>query len=613
MRILFIDYETFYSDDFGIKKIDGRKATRTEYVTDPRFKAHGMAVSIDGSPDEWISGAHLREFWGDVGPHVDAVCAHNGVFDHAITARLYTAKRFFLLDTLSMAQGWLGAQLPALSLSLASLAKFYFPDDPSMWKQEGGLDPSKGKVTLNPEEERLTAAYAKQDNKVCRGLFQKLLAEPYPWETELQNISITLAMAVYPVLVMDSIKAGKIHAEESRIKAETVARLGLSRADLRSGEKFADILRQLGVDPPMKPSPKNPEKMIYAFASKDPGMVEMLEHDDPQIQAVAEARVGEKASQMESRAATFARLPSPLPVPLQYASAHTGRHGGREINLQNLKRGSEIRACIKAPPGHKLIVADLSQIELRMNAWWCGEHWLLEALRDGVDVYSQLATRIYGRTITKADEAERFIGKTGELSCGYGSGWGKVLSSLIAQKVPADEPLARGIVKSYRTTHPAIIARWKELGDRAIPALAGRDAALEINGVMFEKGRAVLPSGRSIWYSELRVNENGDWEYDFRGKGRVPFRKKLWPGGLLENVIQALSFDVFAYHSRQMDAEGLYPVLMVHDEVMVVAPDHEVERVGARILDIQTKAPAWCAGIPLKGELGVGDDYRAAK
>lgn len=615
--ILFIDYETYYADDFSIGKMDGRKSCRTEYLHDPRFKAHGMACSFDSGKDEWISGRYLPEFWRDMEGSVDAVCCHNGLFDHAITAKFYSQKRFFLLDTMSMAQGVLAAKHPALSLSLASLAKFYFPDDPSMWKQEGGLDPSKGKVTLNPEEERLTAAYAKQDNKVCRGLFQKLLAEPYPWETELQNISITLAMAVYPVLVMDSLKAAKIHAEESRIKAETVARLGVSRADLRSGEKFADILRQLGVDPPMKPSPKNPEKMIYAFASKDPGMVELLEHDDPSVQAVAEARVGEKASQMESRAATFARLPSPLPVPMRYHAAHTGRHGGEEYNLLNLKRGSDLRGCIRAPAGYKLLVSDLSQAELRLNMWWCGQDDVLAQLAAGVDVYCKLGSTIFGREIfdTEEDAAERYCAKQAELSCQYQVGHARLCKEVRKEpkaRALMDEALARKIVKTYRSTRTKVVERWKELQDRAIPALAGRDAPMEINGVWFEKGRVVLPSGRPIWYHDLRVNEEGDWIYTGRDKSRTKI-KRLYAGATMENIIQAMQFDVYMFHARILDSEGIPLVMGVYDEAGFVPPEAEAQRWKERVAEVQSMTPDWCKGVPFKGKGNIGMTYQECK
>ena len=610
MTIAFVDFETHFSDEYSLKRM-----TRTMYINDPRFVALGMAFSLDGSEDVWIPGKHLREFWGDMQGHIDAICAHNTVFDAGILSRYFCPKRFFLLDTLSMGQGVLAAQHPRMSLSLASLAKHYFPDDPSMWKLEGGLDPSKGKRVLTADEERATAEYACLDNRICRGLFQKLLAEPYPWETELQNIHLTLAMAVYPVLVMDNLKAGAIHAEEARIKAETVARLGITRKDLRSGEKFADILRQLGVDPPMKPSPKHPEKMIYAFASKDPGMAELLESEDPQIQAVAGARVGEKASQMESRAATFARLPSPLPVPMRYHAAHTGRHGGEEYNLLNLKRGSDLRGCIRAPKGYKLLVSDLSQAELRLNMWWCGQNDVLEALAAGRDIYCELGETIFGRVITEADEAERYASKQAELSCQYQVGHVRLCKEVRKEKKARDlmdEALARKIVKTYRATRTKVVERWKALRDRAIPALAGRDAPLEINGVLFEKGRVVLPSGRPIWYHDLRVNEKGDWIYTGRDKHRTK-TKRLYAGACMENIIQAMQFDVYMFHARILDSEGIPLAMGVYDEAGFVPPEAEAEAWQRRVAEVQSMTPDWCKGVPFKGKGKLGLTYQECK
>lgn len=612
MRIAFIDYETFFDDDYGLRKIDGRKGSlRTEYLHDKRFKAHGMAVSIDDSSDEWVDGAHLREFWNDVGPHVDAVCAHNGIFDHAITARFYTAKRFFLLDTLSMAQGVHGAKHPDQSMSLAALSRYYWPDDMSMWKLDTGVDPLKGHRVLSPEQRQYCIRYARQDNRICRGMFRRLLAEDYPWETELHNIHLTLAMGVFPVLQMDSILAARINAQEIAYKKKVVEELGIERADLRSGEKFAEILRRLGVDPPMKPSPKKPDTMIYAFAAKDPGMMELQEHEDLRVQAVISARIGEKASQMESRAATFARLPSPLPVPMRYAGAHTGRHAGDEYNMLNLKRGSDLRACIVAPPGHVIIDSDLAQAELMLNAWWSEEQWLVDLLAAQGDVYVKLASLIYGRTITKADEDERYVGKQGELASQYGAGYNKVLLMLKQKGVKgADLDLARKINRGYRSSHLAIVRRWDWLRDQGIPALAGLFPAVECNGVRFEKWRVVLPSGRCLHYPELQVNEEGDWVYKFRTpKGRVVW-KKIWHGLALENLIQAMQFDLFSFHARILDNEGLPLVHAVYDSSLFVVPEEKAKYWAARVEAVQSMRPDWCKGLPCRGEAKIGPNYR---
>lgn len=615
MRTLFIDYETAWSDDYSLTKM-----TRTEYLYDERFKAHGMAASFDGYPDEWIPGWYLAEFWGDMASLVDAVCCHNGLFDHGITAKHFCGKRFFLLDTMSMAQGALASRFPRLSLSLASLAKHYFPDDPSMWKEEGGLDPSKGLWKLPPHVEQRLAGYAKQDNKVMRGIFQKLLAEDYPWHTELHNISITLAMGVYPQIHMDNLKAAAIHAEEVRIKEAVCAKLGVDRATLRSAKKFATVLESLGVEVPMKESPRT-GKMTYAFAAKDPGMVELLEHDDPEIAGLAAARVGEKAAQMESRAATFARLPSPCPVPMQYASAHTGRPGGREFNMLNLKRGSPLRGCIKVPKGKKLLVSDLSQIELRMVAWWVGEQDLLDQLRSGVDPYCVLGTEIFGRTITKADEIERFIAKQAKLSCQYQVGKVKLTATVRQNKEArafmTDEIGAR-TVKVYRATSPATVKMWGWLQNVAIPAMAGLGGPVEHKGVRFEHvegigGRARLPSGRSLWYPDLQVNEHGDWVFVFREKGRKVGWKKLYGGALLENLSQAMSADVFMFQARILDSEGLPMAMAVYDEKGFVVDEARALYWKQRTAGVQSMTPEWCKDLPCKGEGNVADNYQEAK
>lgn len=83
-----------------------------------------------------------------------------------------------------------------------------------------------------------------------------------------------------------------------------------------------------------------------------------------------------------------------------------------------------------APEGQKLYIADLSNIEARMLAWLAKEHELVNAFATGRDVYCEFATQIYGRTITKADPLERYVGKTAILGLGYGMGADKFQATL---------------------------------------------------------------------------------------------------------------------------------------------------------------------------------------
>ena len=344
MNVLFLDYETYWADDFSLSKMP-----MSLYIRDPRFKCHGCAVAYNDGPSEWVTGRDLPAFFAEVAPHIGAVCAHNGAFDHSITAQYFTKKRFFLLDTLSMAQSLLANRFPDLSMSLDALGKHFFPNDPNMQKFAGFIQQTKGLVDLPPHLEGPTATYAKRDNNVCRSIFRKMVGELAPHE--LEAIDLTLAMQVYPILEMDTALAELIYLAETERKEDAADALGIDRDVLRSDECFADLLRGQGVDPPMKISART-GLPAYAFAKSDHEFKKLANHDDPMVCELVAARLGERAAQMEKRAAMFMRLPSPMPVPLAYAKAHTGRHAGEQFNLQNLKRGSELRRCIRAPKGN---------------------------------------------------------------------------------------------------------------------------------------------------------------------------------------------------------------------------------------------------------------------
>ena len=142
----------------------------------------------------------------------------------------------------------------------------------------------------------------------------------------------------------------------------------------------------------------------------------------PEYKHIWDAREAVKSRLEETRAQRFLENINPdgtFPVPLRYYAAHTGRFGGTEsLNLQNLPRGSVLRKALTAPEGQRLFVADLSNIEARMLAWLANQEDLLDAFAAGRDVYSEFASQIYGRPVTKADKLERYVGKTAILGLG---------------------------------------------------------------------------------------------------------------------------------------------------------------------------------------------------
>lgn len=619
---LWLDYETYYDDEYSLKKM-----TRTMYLNDPRFKAHGCSFAMDDSDPFWITGADLPAFWDDVGPYVDEMCCHNGLFDHGITAKFYMPERKLLRDTMSMAQAALMRKHPGQRMSLAALAQFLFPDKPEWWKFEGILENFKGVYNLTASQEKHMGGYANQDNLVMREIYRWLVTNSdVPWPTMLRDIDLTLAMGVHPALVMNTELAAGIYKTELAQKEKAVEEMQIDRAALRSSNKFKDLLLANGLQEHEIPTKLNAKgEVALAFAAKDADFIRLGDHEIPNIRALYELRIGEKSAQVMNRSYVFSQLPSPVPVPLVVGAAHTGRHGGDEYNLQNLKRGSDLRKCIRAASGHKLVVGDAKQIELRVNAWFCGEQTLIEEFTTGRDTYCEMGTVIYGRPITKADEMERFIGKTSELACQYQAGAERIAGALETaeppkghKRIPREEArrLAPIIKKAYRSKRTKIVDMWKWLNDTAIPAMAGLRPPVEHMGVRFEFNRAILPSGRSLWYVDLRVNEKGEWVYKFVDKkgGRcVVFEKKVYGGALLENLIQAMSYDIFMFQMGLANEHVSPPRMAVHDEGVFMVPNTLVEWAVSTLKEIYQCAPDWYRGVPILGEFGIGDTYYDAK
>ena len=209
---------------------------------------------------------------------------------------------------------------------------------------------------------------------------------PFPRE-ELQVISTTVQMFTNPCLQADIGLLGKVWMDEANKKDARMAALSITEADLQSADRFAELLRQEGVEPEMKDG-KN--KQIYCFAKTDEFMRGLQEHDNERIRTLAEARLGAKSTLLQTRAETLGWMArrGPMPVYLRYCGAHTTRwSGGDGANWQNFKRGSDIRRAIMAPAGFLLAPIDLSQIECRILNYLAGQEDVIEKFRKGEDPY----------------------------------------------------------------------------------------------------------------------------------------------------------------------------------------------------------------------------------
>jgi DNA polymerase len=422
-------------------------------------------------------------------------------------------------------------------------------------------------------------------------------------------------MFIEPTLVLNK---SMLEQHLEGVKAKKAALLEAASADkesLMSNDKFAQLLTQLGCATPTKISVRT-GKEAWAFAKTDEEFKKLADHPDPRVQALVGARLGTKTTLEETRTQRFIDIAGrgPLPVPIKYYAAHTGRWGGDDkLNLQNIPRNSPLKSAIFAPEGYMMIDSDSSQIEARTLAWLAEQNDLVEAFDRGEDVYKIMASAIYGKNVTQITKDERFVGKTTILGCGYGMGAAKFQAQLKNFNVEIELEEAKRIIDTYRTTYPKITALWKKAGTALEAILRGNSMALGRDGVLKIEGNngVLLPNGLFLRYPNLRIlqSEEGKAEmvYDTkRGKATIPNR--IYGGKVIENVCQALARIVIG-EQMLMIAKKYKVVMTVHDAIACIAPKAEVESAQEYVEMCMRIRPKWALELPLNCESGYGKNY----
>lgn len=608
MDILVIDFETYYDK----KEYSLSKMQTDAYVSDPRFEVIGVSVKRNDGPIEWFSGdfASTEKFLRALNIHECAVVGHNLLFDGYILTNRFGLSPKLWIDTLGMAK----ALHPyRIKFGLAALA------EDLLGKAKGtevhNMD-GKRRLDLTPAGVEAYGEYCKNDTSLTYDLF-KMFYPNFP-PIELKIMDMVIRMFTEPKFVGDISALRELYKAELARKDALLELANVDKTVVMSNDKLAQQLMELGVRPPMKISART-GKSTYAFAKSDKEFTELLEHPESEVQNLVAARLGVKTTIAETRALMMLNTAErgPLPVYLNYWGAKTtGRlSGGNKINWQNLPaRGisAGIRTAIKAPDGCKMVVGDSSNIELRVAMACAGETDVLEKLSLGVDLYCDFASKLFGRTITKADGKERLLGKIAMLSLQYGAGPDKFKEMVRLQtgQSLSDEE-ARDIVYTYRRTFSRISDLWKHCNDVILPDIYndGGLVAVDVNGWAITVSGGFMNAGHpAVQYKGLRKNNEGDWVYA-AGKEYV----KIYGGKLVENLCQYLARNIVMWQTARCNER--YPVaLSVHDEMVCVVPDDEVADCEQYMMECLKLAPKWCRGmIPLSGETGIGQNYAEAK
>lgn len=605
MDLITIDFETYYDKDFSLRKV-----TTEEYIRSGLFEVIGLGVKVNNGPTEWASGTHeeLKAWlqssfnWAD-----SAVLAHNTMFDGTILSWHFGINPRAWLDTLCMGRALHGVEVGG---SLAALAERY-----KLGQKGNEVVNAMGKRRMHFSADDLSryGDYCINDVELTHKLFQRMVRR-FP-KQELRVIDTTLRMFIEPILELDA-QLLEDHLRDTQGRKENLLRdAGVSKDDLMSNNKFADLLISVGVQPPTKTSPTT-GKETWAFAKSDEEFKALLEHDNPDVQALVNARLGNKSTLEETRTQRFIDIAKrgPLPVPIRYYAAHTGRFGGDDkINLQNLpSRGAnagKLKQAIVAPAGYKIIDADSAQIEARVLAWLAQQDDLVESFAKQEDVYKKMASAIYGVAESDVTKDQRFVGKTTILGAGYGMGAVKFQAQLQGMGVTVELEEARRIIDIYRRTNDAIVRLWREAQNMLVNLSRGDTATLGRKGVLEvvpAESAIRLPSGLLMRYDDLQFtpSEKGvEFHYKTR-KGRT----RIYGGKVIENVCQAIARCIIAEQMLKI-SKRYRVVLTVHDAIAVCVRDVDVEDAQAYVEECMRWVPEWAEGLPLNCESGVGQSY----
>lgn len=622
MNKLFLDFETYYDDEYSL-----RKMSPIEYALDPRFEALGCAFSLDGDVKWWIDGPQLPETFAKVDWANTFAISHNALFDMLVLSLRYGVVPGMYGDTMAMARNMIVHHTGRVSL--AACCKFFaLPDKMDTVLRTKGVNFQA--LVANPALHREVKEYGIDDVGKCREIYNLIMGKgsfsapsAFPAMTQLEIIDMVIRMATQPQLELDMNVLAEHLADVKAKKQELLDKAFLDdRSSLMSDQQLAAKFLFLGVEPPMKVS-KATGKQQYAFAKTDKEFQALLEHEEPMVQALVAARLGHKSTIEETRTErlmAIGRVSKMLPVPLKYSGAHTHRLSGDWlINLQNLQRGGRLRKALKAPKGKVVVSVDASQIEARFNATLAKQHDLMEQFRRGEDVYSSFASDIYKYPVNKGEHpTERFVGKTGILSLGYGSS-APVFQNMcrVQGNVTLTDHEAHSIVKIYRSRFPEIVRNWNYANTHVIPYM-GRNA-LSVSGltwgpVRVEDSRIRLPSGNCLNYRDLRhefVGGSYQWVYM---RGQTPHR--IYGAKIVENVVQALAFVHImevAMRVKRLTDGLLMPAHQIHDELLYVVDEALAEQVVKLVVAEMSRSPMWMPEAPLAAEGHIGVTYGDTK
>lgn len=321
-----------------------------------------------------------------------------------------------------------------------------------------------------------------------------------------------------------------------------------------------------------------------------------------------------------------------------YGANRTGRYSGRLIQVQNLRRNNLkdldlarsliknedyetleilyespsdilsqlIRTAFIPKEGTRFIISDFSAIEARVLAWLAGEQWVLDAFKNGEDIYCRTASRMFGVPVEKhgVNGHLRQKGKIATLACGYQGALG-ALKAMGGIEMGLSEDELQSIVDSWREANPNIVSLWWDI-DSVVKRVVKTRTKEKYKSLVisYEKGILFieLPSKRRLAYPKAKIGTNRFGGESIVYEGIVVGNKwdkiESYGGKFVENIVQAIARDILAEAMMRLEKKGFNIVMHIHDEVVIESDSSSIEEIN----QIMSLVPSWAPGLILDAD-----------